>query len=89
MSVSEILKDLNVPSHARREGTGRLAERRVKDQRSNQSNLTGHPVQELADQLTSLDKGRELLYGQSDASLMKADIIPKVLSKISAIFLSL
>ncbi|XP_056005076.1 centromere protein F-like isoform X5 [Ostrea edulis] len=73
----EILKDLNVPSHARREGTGRLAERRVRDQRSNQSNLIGHPVPELADQLMSLDKSRELLYDQSDASLMKTEVIPK------------
>nr|XP_022342694.1 227 kDa spindle- and centromere-associated protein-like isoform X6 [Crassostrea virginica] len=43
----EILADQNLPSHMGREGKGHLAERRVKNQRSNQSNAIGRPVQEL------------------------------------------
>lgn len=37
-----------MPSHMGREGKGHLAERRVKSQRSSQSNLIGRPVRELA-----------------------------------------
>lgn len=47
MCVTEILADQNLPSHMGREGKGHLAERRVKNQRSNQSNAIGRPVQEL------------------------------------------
>ncbi|XP_061184260.1 golgin subfamily B member 1-like isoform X3 [Saccostrea echinata] len=73
----DILKDHSVPSHARREGPGHLAERRVKDQRSIQSNVIGRPVQELADQLMSMNKGRQPLHDQSDAGHMNEEMIPK------------
>ncbi|XP_062615077.1 golgin subfamily A member 4-like isoform X3 [Saccostrea cucullata] len=73
----EILEDHSVPSQARREGPGHLAERRVKNQRSNQSNVIGRPVQELADQLMSMDKGRQPLHDQSGAGLINEEMIPK------------
>lgn len=43
---SEIFADHIMPSHMGREGKGHLAERRVKSQRSSQSNLIGRPVRE-------------------------------------------
>lgn len=45
---SEIFADHIMPSHMGREGKGHLAERRVKSQRSSQSNLIGRPVREPA-----------------------------------------
>lgn len=45
---SEIFADHIMPSHMGREGKGHLAERRVKSQRSSQSNLIGCPVREPA-----------------------------------------
>lgn len=44
----QIFADHIMPSHMGREGKGHLAERRVKSQRSSQSNLIGRPVRELA-----------------------------------------
>lgn len=61
---SEIFADHIMPSHMGREGKGHLAERRVKSQRSSQSNLIGRPVRELA----------------NDAGVLNEKMISKVLT---------
>lgn len=53
---SEIFADPILPSHMGREGKGHLAERRVKSQRSSQSNLIGRPVREPANDAGVLNK---------------------------------
>lgn len=61
---SEIFADHILPSHMGREGKGHLAERRVKSQRSSQSNLIGRPVREPA----------------NDAGVLNEKMISKVLT---------
>ncbi|XP_078310552.1 uncharacterized protein LOC111136261 isoform X11 [Crassostrea virginica] len=66
----EILADQNLPSHMGREGKGHLAERRVKNQRSNQSNAIGRPVQELTNGVGVLNEKIISRVERSQADLL-------------------